>query len=460
MVVLVMAVVMAAADSTVVLLAFPDMTQTLNTNVYSSIWTIFVYMLVTAVMTTQLGKIGDVYGRAKVFNAGFGLFTIASALCGLSPNIFDLIFFRLIQGIGAAMLLANSGAIVADNFPKEQLGKAYGYIASGWGTGTLLGIVLGGVLTTFFGWRYVFFINVPIGIVAVILGTMYIKSKGVMKRHIDILGMLLLGAALSIVSYDALTVAANGFSTSDGGLITLGAALVIIFLLNERRSKDPVIDMTVFRNKVLRYSLFASMFLSLGYFSIIFMLILFLQGIVGLSPLYAALLLSPGAFVGALLSPMMGRHSDRIGAGTIATLGVACFCIAVAIYYFVVGNYSPVLLIVGSLVSGLGTAMFYPANNASVMANAAPGYFGATNGLLRTMQNIGGVMSYVVVIYISSESIPRSVAFQVFVGTTQLLGGLTSAFINGIHTALIVSLGFMILAAIFSYYRSVVGKKK
>jgi EmrB/QacA subfamily drug resistance transporter len=459
LIVLVIAIVMAAADSSVVLLAFPSITQSLNTNVSYSIWTILAYMLVTAVLTTQLGKVGDVYGRAKVFNAGFAVFTVASALCGFSPNVFYLIFFRIIQGIGASMLLANSGAIVADTFPREKLGRAYGYIAAGWGAGALVGIVLGGVLTTLFGWRYIFFINVPIGIVALLLALRYIRDKNITKRQIDIFGMIMLGIALTLIAYDAINVAAVGFSYTDAGLILLGVLIVIGLLIKERRTNDPMIDLTIFKNRVLGFSLLAALFVSIGYFSLSFLITLYLQGIVGLSPLNAALLLAPGALIALFLSPFMGKVSDRIGARTVATLGTVCFAIAMLIYLTISLQYSAYVIVIAASVAGLGTAMFYPSNNAAVMANAEPGYYGSVNGLLRTLQNVGGVMSYVIVIYIAAAAVSRNVAFQVFVGTTQLLGGVTSSFLYGIHTALIGLLVLIIVAGLMSLARGKVAKK-
>ena len=454
LVVLVIAVIMASADGTVVLLAFPNMTQELATNVASSIWTILAYMIVTAVFTTQLGKFGDIYGRAKMFNSGFVLFTIASALCGASPSIDFLIGFRVLQGVGAAMLLANSGAIVADTFPREKLGRAYGYIAAGWGGGTLLGIILGGTLTTLFGWRYIFYINVPIGIIAVALGLKYVHDKNLMKRRIDLLGMALLGIALLLISYDAISVAAVGFSWTDAALILLGVLIIIGLLFKERHTKDPLIDLTIFKNRVLRYSLLAALFVAMGYFSVFFMITLYLQGILGLTPLDAALLLAPGALIGLFLSPRMGRLSDRIGARTVATGGVVAFAIAIIIYMAFLGaSYFPFIVVIAAAIAGFGTAMFYPSNNAAVMANAEPGFYGSVNGLLRTLQNTGGLMSYVIVLYVASASVPRAVAFSVFVGTTQLLGGLSVSFTQGIQIAFAASLVLVVLAGILSLAR-------
>ncbi len=459
---LVIAGIMASADSNVVLLAFPDLTQTLHTDVSASIWTILVYMLVTTVLTTQLGRVGDIYGRAKMFNVGFVIFTVASALCGAAPTIEFLIGFRVIQGIGSALLLANSGAIVADIFPREKLGRAYGYIAAGWGAGALLGIVLGGVLTTLLGWRYIFYINVPIGIVAAVLGFKYVKDNVTVKRRLDIFGMLFLGVALTLISYDAISVASVGFSYTDAALIALGVIMIIALLLMERRSADPMIDLSVFKNRVLGGSLLAAMFTSMGYFSIYFMITLYLQGIVGLTPLNAALLLTPGAVIGFLLSPRMGRLSDRFGSGLVATFGVIAFALTILVY-MTLGLSTPFsywAILLASTISGFGVAMFYPANNAAVMSNAPANSYGSMNGLLRTLQNTGGLMSYVVSIYIASTAVPRAIAFQVFVGTTQLLGGLTAAFVSGLRTGFAACLVLMLIAAVLSLLRGRVKKQQ
>jgi Arabinose efflux permease len=161
------------------------------------------YLLVIAVFTTQLGRLGDIYGRSRFYNLGFAIFTIGSILCGASPNAISLVAFRGVQGLGAAMMQANSGAIIADIFPPNQRGKAYGYTSIGWNAGATLGIVLGGFITTFLGWRYIFYINVPIGIVAIILGLRYIKDLERRNTKLDIIGMLSLLASLSLISYGA-----------------------------------------------------------------------------------------------------------------------------------------------------------------------------------------------------------------------------------------------------------------
>lgn len=147
--ILMLGTLMGSIDSTIVILAFPTISDSLHADFIATLWVILIYLLVVAICTTQLGRIGDLYGRSRMFNAGFGIFTMGSLFCGLSPGISWLIFSRGIQAIGGALMQANSGAIVADTFPPNARGTAFGYISLGWTSGAVLGIVLGGVITTY-----------------------------------------------------------------------------------------------------------------------------------------------------------------------------------------------------------------------------------------------------------------------------------------------------------------------
>src|SRR5512135_1766461 len=188
--IIVLGTLMGALDSTIVLLAFPVINDSLQSDLANSIWIILAYLLVLAVATTQMGRIGDIYGRSKMFNVGFVIFTIGSALCGFSTHIYLLIGFRALQAIGGAIMQATSGAIIADYFPRERRGRAYGYNALGFTAGALLGIVLGGVITSYINWQFIFFINIPIGIVAVVVGLKYLKDiEKRPKTKLDLTGL-------------------------------------------------------------------------------------------------------------------------------------------------------------------------------------------------------------------------------------------------------------------------------
>ena len=451
--VLVLGTLMGALDSTIVILAFPVIAETLNADLLTTMWVILIYLLIVAALTVQLGRLGDIFGRTRMFNLGFGVFTASSFFCGISATITALILFRGVQAMGGALMEANSGAIIADIFPPGSRGAAFGYNSLGWTVGATLGIVLGGVITTFVGWEYIFFINVPIGIVALYLGTRYLKDTTRTPASLDIAGMALLTAGLSLISYAAVDFAGNGLTELSATLALLGFALILVFVWHELRTRTPMISFESLKAPILKYSLFAAFFQSLGYLAVIFLITMYLQGIRGLTPLDAALLLTPGYIMGSVLGPYMGRLSDRVGARVIATIGTMVIAVAILIYITLRVDSSLAIVLLASFVSGIGTAMFYPANNSAIMAHARMEDYGSVSGALRMVQNIGVLGSFVLAITVASASIPRALAFEIFTGTSQVVGHVAGAFIQGIDAALVVSFLLLLLAGAMSWAR-------
>lgn len=451
LIVLTLGTLMAAVDTTIVLLALPTITLSLHTDLLTSIWVLLAYLLVLSILSTQAGRIGDLVGRGKVYNLGFVIFTLASALCGFSTNILMLIGFRIIQAIGGAMLTANSSAIIADIFPPNSRGRAYGITSLGWNIGALLGIVLGGVLTTFLGWEYIFFINVPIGIIAVILGVINIKDINKVNTKLDISGAILLGLSLTLLSLGLIFVAASGVSMLYLIEILIGLILLPVFLFNEMKVKYPMINIKVFKIRLLSFSLLASFLQGIGALALTFLLIMYLQGVRGLSPLDSSLLLTPGYVIASVLAPFMGKIADRGKPGLLAGIGLTFILISLILYYFLLTptiSYYIILLISG--ITGMGSAMFWPANATAIMYNAPKEYYGSISGLARTLGSIGTTLSYVLSITVATLVIPRYVAFEIFLGTNTLNGDVSSAFVNGLHFAFLVSSAIITLSIIFS----------
>ena len=444
---------MGALDSTIVLLAFPAITNGLQADFITTIWIILAYLLVISVTTTQLGRIGDIYGRSTMFNAGFAIFTVGSALCGFAFNIYFLIGSRIIQALGGALMQSNSGAVIADTFPPNERGKAYGFNSLGFTVGSMLGIVLGGVLATFVGWQSIFFINIPIGAVGLFFGFKYLKNGEKVKAKLDVGGMILLATSLLLITFGATSFASQGLTVLNGTLILIGVLLIPTFVRYEERLENPMIDLAAFKDKVLRNSCLATFFVSIGYISIAFLITMYLQGVRGYSPLDAALLLAPGYIVGSLFSPFMGRYSDKVGARAIASIGIVFLGVAALIYTTLSQNSPTYIILIASAISGFGTSMFFPANNSAVMSKARQGNYGAISGILRTLQNVGILGSFVLAISVASASIPRDLAFQIFINTVTLSGGLSSAFITGIRAALYASIALLTIAAILSATR-------
>ncbi len=444
--VVVLGTLMASVDTTIVLLAFPTIAGSLSAPLTTVLWTILIYLLVVSVLTTQAGRISDLLGHGRVYNLGFVVFTVGSALCGLAPTATSLVAFRGVQAVGGAFMVATGTAILADHFPPSVRGRAFGFTTMGWNVGATLGIVLGGVLTTFFGWRYIFFINVPIGLVAVGIGYRVLGVGHRIKAHLDPVGMLLLGTLLALLVYGTTDFASSGPSAENLALVALGAGLVGPFVWWERRTPQPTLALGLFRSRLLSRSLLASFLQSLGYLSVVFVLIMYLQGIRGLSPLNAALLLIPGYILSSGLAPLAGRWADRYGAARFATLGIAFMLGGVLLYAQLRADTSYVLIALISLVTGIGGALFWPSNNKAVMHDVPPEHYGAVSGLLRTLTNSGTIGSYVLVITVASLAVPREVAFEVFTGTGGLIGSVSAAFLAAVRTVFYV-MALVLLAA-------------
>jgi len=452
--VIVLGTLMSSIDSTIVLLAFPAMTQALHSNISTIIWVILIYLLVVAIFSTQFGRIGDIYGRSRMFNLGFAVFTIASFLCGIAPSDISLIAFRALQAIGGALIASNSSAIIADTFERHRIGKAYGYTSLSWNVGSILGILLGGIITTTIGYRYIFFINVPIGIIAVLLGLKYLKDNYRSNDKIDLQGMTALGIAIGLIAYAGINYASAGLNITNEIMLMLGIASLVVFIMLEKKVKMPTINFSMFKNRIFRNSLLASLFQGLGFMGVTFMLIMYLQGVRGYSPLYASLILFPGYAISAIFAPYMGRRSDKFGARPIATAGIL-FMIAGVLFYIAVLNVSTpyYYIILGTIITGFGGAMFWPSNNSAVMANVNAEMRGAASGTLRLFGNFGIIGSFVIAFVAAASSIPRYMAFQIFAGTSKVIGGIGGEFVGGMHAAFIVLLIMLIIAGIFSFVR-------
>jgi MFS family permease len=266
--------------------------------------------------------------------------------------------------------------------------------------------------------------------------------------------MLSLLASLSLISYGAANIAGEGMKLLNIFLISAGLIILLGFILVERRQQFPIIDLKAFKsNRVFTYSLFASFLQTTGYLATAFLIIMYLQGIRGLSPFNASLLLVPGYVLASLVAPFTGRLSDKMGARIPATIGLALMMLAIFIYLHLSVSTPLYVIIIASTIGGLGSSLFFPANNSAIMANAPRGFYGGASGLARTLSNIGTLLSYVIAISVSSVTIPRYVAFEVFLGTTNLIGGVASSFLTGLKSAFYVSLGILAVALVLSALR-------
>jgi EmrB/QacA subfamily drug resistance transporter len=454
MLIVVIGVVMAAVDTTIVILALPSMERSLHIALSGVIWVIVGYLLVITVTATQVGRLGDMFGRVRMYEAGFLIFIVGSALCAVASNGAMIIAFRALQGLGGAFLTANSAAVLADNFPPERRGRAYGFNAVGWNIGAILGILLGGVIITYVSWRWIFWINVPTGIGALALAIPYLHDRGHRERQrIDWVGMIALGIGLFFILWAMVKLATASFTGEVQAALGIGIAFVVVFAVIERFVSQPMVNLSMFRIPTMPSALIAAFFQAIGNFAVLFLVIMYLQGVRALSPLHASLLLVPGYLIGGALAPYGGRLADRIGPVWPATVGLMVQIVSLAVYAQL-GVHTPFeVVVVASIVGGVGSAGFFPANATAVMAVAPGKAFGTASGLLRTFSNVGMVFSFAVAILVSARSISKRMAFQIFVGTTSLPHRLTAIFNSGLHSAFYASMAFLFLATVLSASR-------
>jgi EmrB/QacA subfamily drug resistance transporter len=458
--VVMLGVLITAVDTTIVVLALPEIERGLHVALSSVIWVVIGYLLVITLLATQVGRLGDMFGRARMYEAGFIVFIVGSALCAAAWDQASIVGFRILQGIGGALMTANSGAVIADLFPPERRGRAYGFNSIGWSIGAVLGIVVGGLFVTYISWRWIFWINVPIGALGVTLAFVVLKDTGKRaSRRLDITGMATLGLGLFGVLWAITRLATSPFGTTTTGFLAGGIVLVVAFVVLEHRRSEPMLDLCLLSVPTVTPTLLAALFQGLANFAVLFLVIMYLQGPRALSPIHASLLLVPGYVVGSAVGPTAGRLADRLGPVLPATAGLGLQVVALLIYAHLAIGSSLWVVIAASVVNGTGASSFFPANNAALMKAVRPQVFGVASGMLRTFGNIGMVFSFSMAILVASRSISRKLAFAIFVGTAKLHGALAKAFTTGLHTAFYASVVVMFLAAAFSATRAARGTK-
>jgi EmrB/QacA subfamily drug resistance transporter len=454
MAVIMSGVLMTAVDTTIVVLALPEIERGLHIALSAVVWVIISFLLVITLLATQVGRLGDMFGRVRMYETGFAVFVIGSLLCALSWDDTSLIVFRVVQGIGGALIMANSGAVIADLYPREQRGRAYGFTSIGWTTGAVLGVVLGGLIVTYISWRWIFWINVPTGVIGVAVALRVLRDSGERIRHrLDIPGMVTLGLGLFGILWAMTKLASQPLDSSMVGYLIGGVVMLAVFVLIERRARAPMLPLSLFRVPTMAASLLASLFQGLASFAVLFLVLMYLQGPRGLSPIHASLLLVPGYVAGGFVGPWSGRLADRRSPVLPATVGLALQVVALLCYAQLTLTTPVWLIVVFSLINGIGSSFFFPGNSSAIMKAAPPAQFGIASGIMRTFANIGMVFSFAVAILVASRSISRGLAFAIFVGTTTLHGRLAAAFTTGLHAAFYASVAFMVIAAVLSATR-------
>ena len=373
-------------------IALPSIGRELSLDAVTLGWIATAYILSSATLLVPFGRIADIHGRKKIFTCGIVIFTFASFLSGIASSATMLIAFRVLQGIGASMLAGTGVALLTSVFPADERGKVLGINVAAVYIGLSLGPVLGGILTQHLGWRSIFFINVPLGLV--VIGVVLLKLKGewtgAKGEKFDSIGSIIYSLALVALVYGfTLLPAMLGVWLIVGGVVGLSA-----FARWEMRIRSPVLDISLFRNsRVFTFSNLAALINYSATFAVSFLISLYLQYVKGFNPETAGLILVAMPAIQAIFSPLAGRLSDRIEPRIIASAGMALITIGLVIFIFL-NEKTPFELIVGNLVlMGFGFALFSSPNTNAVMSSAPKTAYGVASATLSTMREVGIVLS-------------------------------------------------------------------
>ncbi|WP_423184280.1 DHA2 family efflux MFS transporter permease subunit [Arthrobacter sp. NyZ413] len=381
---------MGQLDASIVTLAVPSIRSDMNASLAQVEWVALIYLLVLVGSISAVGRLADMVGRKLLYTYGFGLFTLASLGCALAPDITWLLVARAVQAVGAAMLQANSVALIRTSMPAGKLGKAIGLQGAAQAIGLAMGPSVGGLLIGLGGWRWVFFVNIPAGIIGLLLGWFLLPRTRVKapRARLDWPGLLALMPAVGTLLLALSEASRFGFGNLTVlGLLAAALILFVLFVLRERRATHPLVDLSLFRSGIFTRGVATGLLGYLVLFGVLFVTPLHLESAYLLPPAQAGLLLTILPVALGLVAPVAGLLADRLGARLPASAGMGLVAGALAVLVF---SSHELWATAGALAAmGLGLGLFTPANNASVAAAGHDHQAGMVSGVLNMTRGIG-----------------------------------------------------------------------
>jgi EmrB/QacA subfamily drug resistance transporter len=403
-------------DLTVVNVALPSMIGKLHASLDQMLWVINVYILVLAALLIVSGRLGDVLGPRTMFLGGLVLFTVASVLCGLSRDPGQLIVARAVQGLGGAALVPQSMTIIIGTFPAERRGAALGVWGAVAGVATFAGPILGGFLVGAAGWRWIFFVNVPIGVLVLVLTLLLVPPVRHGGRHrLDLPGVGLAAAALFGLTFALTEGQRYAWDTGIWLLLAGATLLLVVFLLYQRtrQHREPLLPFALFRDRNFAVMSLVAATVQVGMLGLFLPVTIYLQSVLNFGALKAGLVMAPAMALSAVLSPFAGRAADRIGGKYVLMTGLALFAGGLAGLAAVTGlsrtwyAFQPALL-----VAGLGIGLVFGPMVTLAMHNVAPAMAGAASGVLNTIRQVGTVVGSAAVGAVLQNRLAASVRDQ------------------------------------------------
>lgn len=441
---------MAALDASIVNVALPDLGRYYH--VGSTVgWVLISYLLTLATLLTLFGRVADMLGRKPLYTLGFLVFIVGSAACGAAVNMTMLIVARVFQAAGAAMLQANSVAIITATVPRQVRGRAIGFQGSAQAIGLSVGPAVGGALIALFGWRAIFYVNVPVGLLGTLAGALILpKDRLTGKRSMfDWVGTALFSPIL--VAFMLAIEEGPTWGWTSGIVLGLFAFCVVVgflFIQWEKRARSPLIDMHLFKIPVFTIGNFTGLISYLVMFGVLVVMPYFFERVAGFPSALVGLVMTPVPLGMTVSAPYGGRLADQYGSRLLTTAGMGLTALGTLLVALTVGLHTRiVLLIVELLVVGIGLGVFTPPNNSSVMGSLPSERLGLGGGILNMARSLGMALGTAISLTILS-------ALLLLMGGNLSGAGGRRPWIPALHITLFMLVGLSIVAAILSFMRA------
>ena len=429
---------MIMLDNTIVNVALPSIERDLHMSISSLEWIVTAYALTFAALLITGGKLGDYYGRRRMFILGLAIFTLSSLACGFAPNAGFLIGMRAVQGAGSALMNPATLSIITATFAPSERGRAIGIWAGTSAMALSIGPLLGGLIVDNLNWNWIFFVNVPVGVVGIVVSALVIRESRdtSTEQSIDFPGLLTSGLGLLALCYALIEGNKHGWASAEiVGLFAASVVLLGAFVLLEARQRLPMLDLSLFRNSTFSGSNLVALLVSLGMFGVFFYVSLYVQNILGYSPTKAGATFLPMTLLIVVIAPLAGNYSDKIGSRWLMAAGMALLGVGGLLYQRIGVHTSYWVLLPPMLVGGVGMAMTMSPMTSAAMASVPIDKAGVGSGVLNSFRQVGGSLGIALMgAILVSYAHPGSRNPQDFV--------------NGLHAALLTSAGIAFAAAI------------
>lgn len=436
-----MASVLTALGGSALNVALPQVVRQTHGSADAAAWILLAFQLTTTVLMVVFGRLADMLGRRAIYLAGLATYTLASLLAGFAPDTWLIVGLRVLQAAGGAMLLTNNAALVGDAFPRARMGEGMGIYTASFSIAQLVGPTLGGFLVQHFGWRWVFWYNVPLGVACLIWGALVLHPSPPTGRDggLDVPGSLLVLSGLGGLLLALSEVTRLGWAHP---LVVTGFAVFIpvsvIFVVWEHRTRHPVVDMTLFRDRLFALGTLAAFLNSAARVGVVFLIALFFQSAHGEDPVQAALKVLPLSIAAMIASVGSGFLQRRLSARTVTVIGASLSTLGLIGLLLVISpavSYSPIAACL--VVLGIGSGLFLPSNTTVLLDGVPSNRMGIVNAVRLMLQNTGVVVGTALAVSVITIPLPASLHDALFAGTlSHISPGAVPQLVTGYQWAL------------------------